>query len=132
MRKKSKRRIWHPFIEKEATWAETIGGRKRFYRPESYSWWTTGRNMPIQGTGADILKRSMVLWARWMWEQPFIKPEHGFVNCIHDELIGEVPVEHSKVCYNKLCEIMREVGEMYCPDVPITSAGYTETYWVKD
>lgn len=132
MRKKSTRRIWHPFVEGEVTWAETIGGRKRFYRKESYSWWTTGRNQPIQGTGADILKRTMVLWARWTWEQSFLQPSHGFVNAVHDELLAEVPKEHAKVCYDKLCEIMQQVGQMYCPDVPITSAGYTETYWVKD
>jgi DNA polymerase I-like protein with 3'-5' exonuclease and polymerase domains len=132
MRKKSTRRIWHPFVESEVTWAETIGGRKRFYRKESYSWWTTGRNQPIQGTGADILKRTMVLWARWTWEQSFLQPSHGFVNAVHDELLAEVPKEHAKVCYDKLCEIMQQVGQMYCPDVPITSAGYTETYWVKD
>jgi DNA polymerase I-like protein with 3'-5' exonuclease and polymerase domains len=129
-RKKSPRRIWHPFANGEVTWAETIGGRKRFYRKESFSWWTTGRNMPIQGTGADIMKRAMVKFAWWMWEH--CDAAFGFVNSIHDEVIVEVPVRMAAECYQVLCDIMQRVGETYCKDVPITSAGYTSNRWIKD
>lgn len=130
IRRKSQRRIWHPFVRGDVTWSESLGGRKRFYRATSKGWWTTGRNHPIQSTGADILKRTIVKMSHWCWQH--LPPLSGIVNQVHDELIVEVEDELAEITKAQLQQLMREVGETYCPSVPITAAGMIATEWKKD
>jgi DNA polymerase I-like protein with 3'-5' exonuclease and polymerase domains len=125
----SKRRILHPYTQCELTWSETIGGRKRFYKPDSFKWWTTGRNHPIQGTGADIMKKAAVIFARWCWANDI---DGGLVNLIHDELLAEIAKHQADVAMVKMQEIMQSVGESYCPSVPITASAYVDNFWKKD
>jgi DNA polymerase I-like protein with 3'-5' exonuclease and polymerase domains len=124
------RTLLHPFTRRETTWAETLGGRKRFYREDNPAWWTTGRNMPIQGTaGGDILKHASVLLTRWAWENAV---PGGLVNMIHDEFIFETTPEWAERVQEKMERVMSEVGEAYCPTVPIGADGYIAEHWVKD
>jgi DNA polymerase I-like protein with 3'-5' exonuclease and polymerase domains len=127
---KSRRRVMHPFIgDAEITFSRTIGGRKRFYRPDSWKWWTTGRNHPIQGTGADIMKKTAVLLSRWMWDSGI---DGGIVNLIHDEILAEVRDDQAEMVKEKMQELMRTVGESYCPEVPVTASSYVDVIWKKD
>lgn len=126
----SERRVLHPYLEKEVTWAESIGGRKRFFRSDYEGWWAASRNDPIQSTaGGDILKCASILFAEWLWEQEL---DAGIVNLVHDEFIVESAAECAKTVYEELGKIMTEVGEHYCPSVPIDSSGYIDDHWVKD
>jgi DNA polymerase I-like protein with 3'-5' exonuclease and polymerase domains len=129
IRKKSPRRVFHPFLGREITYSETLGGRKRFMRPDDWKWWTTGRNHPIQGTGADIMKRAAVKFTHWCWENDI---DGGLVNLIHDEKLAEIPNEWAVRAEAKLAEIMSGVGQMYCKSVPITADAYIEDFWKKD
>lgn len=126
----SSRKVWHPYLEKEVCWAETIGGRKRFFSPTNEGWWTQSRNMPIQGTaGGDILKVATILINEWAWENNL---DIWVVNLIHDEFILECAEGLEDFAYEKLGQIMIDVAQHYCPDVPISSSGYKAHYWVKD
>ncbi len=127
---KSPRRLWHPLAGEEVTWSETLGGRKRFYKSTTLGWWTCGRNHPIQGLGADMLKRTMVLYARWCWLN--LEPEYGLTNNVHDELLAEVPDDKAEISLQVMEQIMQEVGNSYCKSVPITAAGYIADFWVKE
>ncbi len=129
IKKKSQRRVFHPFIGKEITFSETIGGRKRFMRPDDWKWWTTGRNHPIQGTGADIMKRSAVQFTNWCWDNDI---DGGLVNLIHDEMLSEIPDAWAEEAKAKKEEIMSGVGQLYCKTVPITADAYIEDFWKKD
>lgn len=126
----SQRKVWHPLVKCEVTWAETLGGRKRFFHPDNPAWWTQGRNMGIQGcAGGDILKQTAVLFARWCWENNI---DGGIINLIHDEFIVEVREDQSQEAYDALSYYMTVVGEHYLPDVPVTADGYIADCWMKD
>lgn len=127
--KASPRRAYHPIADCEVTWSQTLGGRRRFFDPASPSWWTQGRNHPVQGTGADILKRTCVELARWMWAENI----DGFlILTAHDELIAEVLEEQAPAVAKKMEEVMSAVGEQYCPHVPVSAEAYIEDFWLKD
>lgn len=125
----SPRFCWHPFVEDRVTWSESLGGRKRFFDKGSPAWWTQGRNHPIQSTGADILKRTCVELARWIWAEGI----DGFLLLTaHDELIAEVREDQAERVARKMEEVMSVVGERYCPHVPVSAEAYVENFWVKD
>jgi len=126
---RSRRRIWHPYTECEVTWAETLGGRKRFFHPSHQGWWTEGRNMPVQGTGADILKRGAVEFTYWCWENDI---DGGLILTAHDEYLAEIREDQAERAFEALTKIMRRAGARYCKHVPITAAGYVSDHWVKD
>lgn len=126
---KSKRRKYHPFADKKVTWAETIGLRKRFFDGSSRAWWTQSRNMPIQGAGADILKKTVVELRKRQRERGI---EGWVLLTAHDELVGEAPDAHAEAYAKLMEEVMSDVGQMYCPHVPITAEAYTADHWVKD
>lgn len=125
----SPRRVKHPMRKNPVTFSETLGGRKRYYDDKAKNTHTEGRNQPIQGSGADIMKHGAVVMAKWCWEQPY---DVGFVNMIHDEFILEGEKPHSEKVKTKLLQVMQDVGELYLPHVPVTSSGYIESYWLKD
>lgn len=128
-KKKSPRSIYHPLVEDRVTWSESLGGRKRFFDKKSPQWWTQGRNHPIQSTGAEILKETCVVLGQWMWDNNI----DGFlILTAHDELIAEVAEHQAEMVARKMEEVMSEVGNRYCPHVPITAEAYVDLHWVKD
>jgi DNA polymerase I-like protein with 3'-5' exonuclease and polymerase domains len=129
VKKKSSRRKWHPFVEAAVTWSEAIGGRKRFFSEDNPTWWTQGRNHPIQATGANILKEAQIRLTYWAWENGI---DGGLVNLAHDEYLAEVAEPQAEMYYERMTEIMEQVGSEYCPDVPIAASGYIDTCWLKD
>ena len=67
----------------------TILGRKCWLNPYTYQCANNARNSPIQGTAADIIKKSIVyLHQNWDFDCPF-----GVVAPVHDELVLDVPKE---------------------------------------
>lgn len=125
----SKRRVYHPFAGDTITWSETLGGRKRYFTSDSFQWWTQGRNHPIQGAGADILKRTCVEFGQWMWKEGI----DGFlILTAHDELLAEVRADQAERVKQAMEFFMAKVGQRYCPNVPITAEGYVDDVWVKD
>jgi DNA polymerase I-like protein with 3'-5' exonuclease and polymerase domains len=126
---KSSRRCWHPFVEDRITWSESLGGRRRFFDRNSPQWWTQGRNHPIQSTGADILKQTCVDLSRWM---RLNKIDGGLILTAHDELLAEVRTEQAQAVADQMEVLMSEVGQRYCPNVPVTAGAYVEDYWLKD
>lgn len=128
---KSERKTIHPYVlNAEVTWAETISGRKRFFRSDNPTWWTQGRNMPIQGTaGGDMLKMAALELTEWAWDNDI---EGGLVNLIHDELLAEVREDQAEMFAEAMRDCMVKVGQNLCPSVPITADTYIEDFWKKD
>lgn len=134
-KKASRRKVWHPFIGREVTYSETLGGRKRFYHPDYSGWWTQGRNMPVQGSGADILKRAGVCLTRDLWkrEEELGEEIGGLINLIHDEYLAEIRgLGNAEWFRDRMDYWMQRVGEAYCPTVPVPGGGYVAGYWQKD
>ncbi|MBQ7045034.1 MAG: DNA polymerase I [Clostridia bacterium] len=99
---------------KQQGYVTTIFGRRRFLPELSSSngmlrafGERVARNMPIQGTAADIIKIAMVkVYSRLKAEQLDAK----LILQVHDELM----VEANESCAEKACEILREEMENAC------------------
>mgnify|MGYP005849463631 CR=1 FL=1 len=93
---------WHETQTQEEEEVRTLSGRRR----------VTGKiteklNTPVQGSGADMLKRALgLLWkerARFHGARPVL--------AVHDELVIEAPVEHAEAVKERLVELMQRAGE---------------------
>lgn len=127
--KKSTRRAWHPMVEEEITWSESLGGMRRWFDRGSPQWWTQGRNHPIQSSGAEILKHTCVRFGRWLWKEGI----DGFIILTaHDEILAEVPEQKAERVKRALEYFMTSTGEKYCTHVPITAEGTISPHWIKD
>lgn len=122
------RLVNHFMTSNPVSYAETLGGRKRFFK-KGWNSWTEGRNAPIQGTGADILKRACV-------EVDKETRRAGLCGHIvitaHDEILAEVKDENAEEYAKIMGDVMVRVGEHYCPHVPINTEPQITKCWVKD
>lgn len=101
---------------KKDGFVQTLYGRRR-YLPElassNFNMRSFGervaRNMPIQGTAADIIKLAMVnVFAKLKKDCPAAR----LIMQVHDELIIEVPKENAELARDILVEVMRSVAEL--------------------
>ncbi len=85
-----------------------------------------GKNTPIQGTSADILKRALHL----------LKGELGgtsarIVNIIHDEIVVESEADEVDDVARKVERVMCAAGEEYLKTVPVKVETEIAEEWVK-
>ncbi|MGQ0763576.1 MAG: DNA polymerase [Acidobacteriota bacterium] len=85
-----------------------------------------GKNAPIQGTSADILKRALRL----------LNDELGdtsakIVNIIHDEIVVEVNEGEAESVAAKVERAMISAGEEYVHSVPVTVESHIACDWTK-
>lgn len=85
-----------------------------------------GKNMPIQGTSADILKRALHL----------LHKEIGgtsarLVNIVHDEVIVEADADEAQTAADKLEKAMCAAGEEYISRVPVKVDVKIADEWAK-
>jgi DNA polymerase-1 len=86
----------------------------------------TGKNTPIQGTSADILKRALrLLHDRLKYTSAEI------VNIVHDEVIVEADAAEAETICGVLEEAMRTAGEEYLTSVPVKVDAEVADEWVK-
>lgn len=104
---------------KEKGYAETIFKRRR-YLPElnssNFNLRSFGervaRNMPIQGTSADIIKISMINVSKKIKE---LKLESKIILQVHDEIIVEAPEKEAKMVKQILEEEMQNAVKLKVP-----------------
>jgi len=116
-------------------YAETLGGRKRFFAaPQAGddfdrqvgSIQRAGTNAVIQGTAADMSKRAMVLVAKRL------APLGGqILNQVHDELVVSVPAPLAEQAAEMTRRAMIEAGEYYLRRVPVEVGVTVAEYWKK-
>lgn len=85
-----------------------------------------GKNTPIQGTGADILKRALhLLHGR-------LKGTSGrLVHVVHDEIVIEAKEDEAELIKTVLEEAMKTAGEEFISEVPIEVSTTITDAWVK-
>ena len=114
---------------KKDTYVQTLFGRRR-YLPELMSsnhnirsfGERVARNMPIQGTAADIIKIAMIR------VEKRLKAENMSAKLIlqvHDELIVEAPVNEAEYAAKLLTEEMQNAMEMKAPLLAESNIGKT-------
>lgn len=85
-----------------------------------------GVNMPIQGTSADILKRSLRLLHASLSETTA-----KLVNIVHDEIIVECDKEQAEPIKAAVEAAMVKAGEEYVKKVPIVVDAHISDEWSK-
>ncbi len=124
--------------------AKTAMGRKRFFyplppkpsreKPEELQEWKKQRagiiraamNHPIQGTGADIAKRSMLLM-----RPKLLDLGARIIGFVHDEVIVESPQGVAQDVQRLIGEAMAEAGREMVPQIPIPAEVSIAERWVK-
>jgi DNA polymerase I-like protein with 3'-5' exonuclease and polymerase domains len=85
-----------------------------------------GKNAPIQGTSADILKRALRLL------NDELRPTSGrIVNIIHDEIVVEVDESEAPSIAAKVERAMCAAGEEYLHNVPVKVEHQIASEWTK-
>ena len=85
-----------------------------------------GKNMPIQGTSADILKRALHLL-----HQEIRGTSAKLVNIVHDEIIVEADEREAERIAEKLNKAMCAAGEEYISKVPVKVDVTISDEWTK-
>jgi DNA polymerase-1 len=85
-----------------------------------------GKNTPIQGTSADILKRALKLL-----KEELSGSSAKIVNIIHDEIVVEVNDSEAEVTAEKVERVMCEAGAEYLKTVPVKVETEIADEWVK-
>ncbi|MGH9914066.1 MAG: DNA polymerase, partial [Pyrinomonadaceae bacterium] len=85
-----------------------------------------GKNMPIQGTSADILKRALRLL-----HDELATTSGRIVNIIHDEVVVEVDQSEADAVAGTVECAMRIAGEEFLQHVPIIVDAKISDEWVK-
>ena len=85
-----------------------------------------GKNTPIQGTSADILKRALKLLRDELRET-----NAKVVNIIHDEIVVEADADEAQDVAEKVERVMRVAGEEYLKTVPVKVETEIADEWLK-
>lgn len=85
-----------------------------------------GKNAPIQGTSADILKRALRLL-----NDDLQGTSGRIVNIIHDEIVVEVDEGEAEEVAKKVERAMCSAGEEYVQSVPVKVEFHIATEWSK-
>ncbi|MDQ6786434.1 MAG: DNA polymerase [Acidobacteriota bacterium] len=85
-----------------------------------------GKNMPIQGTSADILKRALRLL-----HNEIRGTSARLVNIVHDEIIVEANEAEAESTARKLEKAMCDAGEEYIKKVPVKVDVSISEEWTK-
>ena len=85
-----------------------------------------GKNTPIQGTSADILKRALRLLKEELRET-----NAKVVNIIHDEIVVEADADQTEGVAEKVERVMRVAGEEYLKTVPVKVETEIADEWIK-
>jgi DNA polymerase I-like protein with 3'-5' exonuclease and polymerase domains len=85
-----------------------------------------GKNTPIQGTSADILKRALRLL-----KDELRGTNAQIVNIIHDEIVVEADADEAAAVAQKVERAMCAAGEEYVKSVPVKVETEIADEWVK-
>lgn len=114
--------------------AETLGGRKFWFtdmkrdgRPEG-SMLRVAKNMPIQGSNADITKLAMGRIARALMNGP---TDALLVNSIHDELVIECAAADAEQISALVRREMTSAGAEFVHSIPMSVDVRVDSHWSK-
>jgi len=113
-------------------WVATLGGRRRWFLnvdgKDRYKWVNAARNHPIQGTGADMLKRSMVYLDEELRRREL---DAGLVMTVHDELVTQSHKDCVEETARVVSEQMERAGQYYISCVPTPVDMSIDKVWRK-
>jgi DNA polymerase I len=102
--------------------SRTQSGRRRFLPKESYSEFL---NTPVQGTGADGMKRAMANLFRALPEGSPVK----LVNVVHDEMVIQCPTGMAEEVSVLVSKCMKDGMTPYVTSVPVVAESSIGESW---
>ncbi len=129
------------FLEKSAAMAvsrgysTTIGGRRRHFdvsnmedRKKRGQVERQGKNSPIQGANADMIKLALYELRRGFHER---RIDAQLVNTVHDEIVVECAEEIAEETQEMVERIMRAAGGFYVKSIPVDVESAVADCWSK-
>ena len=111
-------------------YARSMSGRRLYFNNDMdlSAKQRLARNMPIQGTSADITKLALT-----MIRKAFInkKIKAFIINCVHDEIVVESPISQVKKAMGIVERGMVQAGCAFLKKVPVEVDISEEDYWSK-
>jgi len=86
-------------------------------------------NARVQGGAATLTKSALIMIYN---DQRLKNLGAKLINCVHDEILIEAPVENSELAAQYLCEDMIESAKKYVPVVPMSVDAYNVDAWYMD
>jgi DNA polymerase I-like protein with 3'-5' exonuclease and polymerase domains len=102
----------------------TLGGRTRRYAEDAPL--PEKLNTPVQGTGADIIKKALCLL-----HERINGTEARIIGCVHDEIILEVPEDMALEMNKMLKDAMIQAGQVYLKRVPVKVDVRVSSDWAE-
>jgi DNA polymerase-1 len=117
-------KAWHWQVRNlHAKETRTLAGRRRLMFEGAFD--TLRLNTPVQGSGADGLKRAMAL----LWERRNEYPDARPVLAVHDELVVECPVDQAELVKDWVIEAMEDGIRSYLDPVPVQVEAKVSFTW---
>jgi len=120
----------------ENGYVQTLIGRKRYFIPpdpadpnyakQKSSVERASKNMPIQGTSADMTKYAMVLIDKEYKKQGI---KGGMIHTLHDEIVSEVSDQDAEKAMEIQHKKMIEAGETFLKHCPMGAEGEISVQW---
>lgn len=86
-------------------------------------------NARVQGGAATLTKSALIM----IYNDERLKQLGAkLINCVHDEILIEAPVENSELAAQYLCEDMINSAKKYVPVVPMSVDAYNVDAWYMD
>jgi len=120
---------------REQGWSATIGGRKLFYPRtpglapnELAALSRVAKNMPIQGTNADMLKVAMARIRRRFLDAGL---DARMVHCVHDEIVVEAAEQDADEAARWVRAEMIQAGARFVHKIPMEVEVSLSDHWQK-
>ncbi|ADO44778.1 DNA-directed DNA polymerase [Hydrogenobacter thermophilus TK-6] len=120
---------WHERVKREL---KQLGGSRgytllgRSYVAHTFP---DAVNYPIQGTGADLLKLSVLMFDAEIKRE---KIEAHVVNLVHDEIVVECQMEKAQLVRDLLERAMKHAGRVVLKQVPVEVESTINERWLKE
>jgi DNA polymerase I len=87
-------------------------------------------NFPIQGSSANITKKSAIYFFEWIKRNGLLNIVL-FCNQVHDENVAECPDDIKETVGHALTDCMNRAGAIYCKRVPLKTEPDYSPFWRK-
>ncbi|MFN3471160.1 MAG: bifunctional 3'-5' exonuclease/DNA polymerase [Aquificaceae bacterium] len=122
-------RAWHERVKRELKDYKESRGHTLLGRPYIAHTFPDAVNYPIQGTGADLLKLSVLMFDAELRREGL---EAKVVNLVHDEILVECKEEHAERIRELLKRAMLHAGKVILKQVPVEVEVFINNRWEKD
>ncbi len=122
-------KVWHEKVKKELKEYKESRGYTLLGRPYIAHTFPDAVNYPIQGTGADLLKLSVLMFDAELRREGL---KAKVVNLVHDEILVECKEEEAELIKELLRKAMVHAGKVILKQVPVEVEIFINKRWEKD